>query len=66
MGFIRKQEEKFALKLLKMRYKQEGKELPEEKELRRHAEKVVSEAHSIARRRGGNVASIIRDMFSSK
>ena len=66
MGFIRKQEEKFALKLLEWRYKQEQMPLPEKDVLKEHASRIVSEAHAIARQRGGNVASIIKDMFSSR
>ena len=65
MGFIRKQEEKFALKLLEWRYKQQQLPLPEKEILRQNAAEIVSQAHAIARQRGGNVMAILKDMFSS-
>jgi len=65
MGFIRKQEEKFALKLLEWRYKQQQLPLPEKEVLRQNAAEIVSQAHAIARQRGGNVMAILKDMFSS-
>ncbi len=66
MGFIRKQEEKFALKLLEWRYKQQEQPLPDKSVLKQQAADVVSQAHSIARQRGGNVMAILKDMFSAK
>ncbi len=66
MGFIRKQEEKFALKLLQWRYEREQRPMPEKQELREHAARIVSEAHAVARQRGGNVLSILKDMVSPK
>ncbi|MFP4533811.1 MAG: hypothetical protein ACLFNS_14145 [Desulfobacterales bacterium] len=66
MGFIRKQEEKFALKLLEWRYKQQEQQLPDKSVLKQQAADVVSQAHSIARQRGGNVMAILKDMFSAK
>ena len=65
MGFIRKQEEKFALKLLEWRYKQQQQPLPDKKILKQNAAEIVSQAHAIARQRGGNVMAILKDMFSS-
>ncbi|MBS3759167.1 MAG: hypothetical protein KGY61_10940 [Desulfobacterales bacterium] len=65
MGFIRKQEENIALKLLEWRYKQQQLPLPEKHVLRQHAADIVSEAHRVARQRGGNVVSILKDMISS-
>ncbi len=65
MGFIRKQEEKFALKLLEWRYKQQQSPLPDKNILRQHAADIVSEAHKIARQRGENVIAILKDMISS-
>jgi len=66
MGFIKKQEEKFALKLLEWRYKQQEQQLPEKSVLKQQAADVVSQAHSIAKQRGGNVMAILKDMFSGK
>ena len=65
MGFIRKQEEKFALKLLEWRYKQQQQPLPDKTILKQNAAEIVSQAHAIARQRGGNVMAILKDMFSS-
>lgn len=65
MGLIRKQEEKFALKLLEWRYKQQQMPVPEKDVLRQHAADIVSQAHAIARQRGGNVIAILKDMISS-
>jgi len=65
MGFIRKQEEKFALKLLEWRYKQQEQPLPDKAVLKQHAAQIVSQAHAIAKQRGGNVMAILKDMFSS-
>ncbi len=66
MGLIRKQEEKFALKLLEWRYKQHDLPLPEKQKLQEHAARIVSEAHAIARERGGNVISILKDLMASR
>lgn len=65
MRFIRKQEEKFALKLLEWRYKQQEQPLPDKSVLKQHAAQIVSQAHAIAKQRGGNVMAILKDMFSS-
>jgi hypothetical protein len=66
MGFIRKQEEKFARKMLELRYRQEGLPLPDEAALAEHAARVVDEAHRIAKERGGNVLSIVKEIMSSR
>ena len=66
MSFIRKQEEKFALKLLEWRYKQQELPLPEKRQLRAHAARIVADAHEIAKERGGNVLAILKEMISSK
>ena len=66
MSFIRKQEKKFALKLLEWRYKQQELPLPEKRQLRAHAERIVADAHEIAKERGGNVLAILKEMISSK
>jgi len=66
MIFIQKQEERFALKLLEWRYKQQQLPVPDKERLQQHAADIVSEAHKIARQRGGNVITILKDMISSK
>lgn len=62
MGFIRHQEEKMALRLLEWQYKRMNIPLPVVSELERRADKLVDDAHQIARKRGKNVLSIIKDL----
>jgi len=64
VGFLRKQEEKFAAKLLEWRYKQQEMPLPGRQHLYKQAARIVTDAHEIAKKRGGNVWSIIKDMMS--
>ena len=60
-GFIRKQEVAFAKKLLLWKYNQFGTALPNEKALSTHAQKIVEEAHVIAKKSGSNILEIMRD-----
>ena len=60
-GFIRKQEAAFAKKLLIWKYNQSGAELPHEKALSAHAQKIVDDAHVIAKKSGSNVLEIMKD-----
>ena len=62
MGFIRQQEEKLAVRLLTWRYQKMNIAIPPVPELDRQAAKLVDEAHQIARERGRNVISIIKDL----
>jgi hypothetical protein len=62
MGFIRKQEEKLALRLLIWQYGRENTPPPPLSELQRQATLVVHQAHEIAARRGRNVISIIKEV----
>ncbi|MFQ5485699.1 MAG: hypothetical protein ACE5DO_10275, partial [Desulfobacterales bacterium] len=62
MGFIRQQEEKLALRLLEWQYKRMNFPLPVASELKRRADQLVDDAHKIARKRGKNVLSIIKDL----
>ena len=64
MGFFRNQEVNLAVKLLKWKYQNAGSPLPEESVIRQYAEKVVDDAHRIAKERGSNVLSIIKDLVS--
>ena len=63
MGFIRNQEEKVAVRLLAWRYERLGLPAPNLSELQRQAKTIVDEAHRIARERGQNVASIMKEMI---
>ena len=62
MGFIREQQVKLALRLLAWRYEKAGQPLPDPAVLQRHARELVDDAHRIARERGGNVLSILKQM----
>ena len=60
-GFIRKQEVSFASKLLIWKYNQSGIALPDEKALSAQAQKIVDDAHVIAKKSGSNILEIIKD-----
>jgi len=62
MGFIRQQEEKMAVRLLTWRYQKMNIIVPPVPELERQAAKLVDDAHKIARERGRNVISIMKDL----
>ncbi len=49
-GFIRKQEIAFARKLLVWKYEKSGTALPDEAMISMQAQKVVDDAHSIAKK----------------
>ena len=60
-GFVWKQEVAFARKLLVMKYEKSGTPQPDEAAISAHAEKVVADAHIIAKRSGSNVLEILKD-----
>jgi hypothetical protein len=62
MGFIRQQEEKLAVRLLTWRYQKMNIAVPAATELQHQAAKLVDDAHKIARERGRNVISIMKDL----
>ena len=64
MGFFRQQEEKLAMRFLSWQYEKLKQPLPAEAELEQQAAKIVAEAHDIARSRGRNVISIIKDLIA--
>ena len=64
MGFFRQQEEQLAMRFITWRHQKLGKPLPGEAELRSQASRIVSDAHRIARERGRNVVSIIKDLVN--
>ena len=61
MGFIRQQEERMAMRLLAWQYQRMKVAVPAEEELERRAAKLVDDAHRIAKERGRNVLSIIKE-----
>jgi hypothetical protein len=64
MGFFRIQEENLAMRLLAWRYERMGLPVPGMSELRRQAKTIVDDAHRIARDRGRNVMSIVKEMVN--
>jgi len=64
MGFFRKQEEKLAAGLLKWKYQSINAPIPDPELLKQHAARIVDDAHRIARERGSNVASIIKELVA--
>ena len=63
MGFFRKQEEKIAIRLLAWQYQRMNMPLPPFSHLKNQAAKLVDEAHKIAKERGGNVVSVLKDLI---
>ncbi len=64
MGFFRKQEEKLAIRLLAWQYQRWNQPLPPIAELRTQATKLVDDAHRIAKERGSNVVSILKELVA--
>jgi len=64
MGFIRQQEEKIAMRFLSWQYQKLDQPIPNDAELARQASRIVEEAHQIARQRGSNVISIMKDLIA--
>lgn len=64
-GFIRRQEENMAIRFLEWRYEKENLPLPPQSEIEKHAEKIVGEAHRVAKERGKNVLSIIKELVNN-
>lgn len=64
-GFIRQQEERFAIKLLVWQFQKNGMTVPPEADLARRASQLVDEAHRIGAERGRNVLSILKELVAS-
>ncbi len=64
-SFVRRQEERLAIRLLAWQYQRMNLPVPVIGELERQAAKIVDDAHRIARERGRNVMSIIKEMVAS-
>ncbi len=62
MGFFRKQEEKLALRLLAWQYQRTNTPLPSTSKLQAQTSQLVDDAHRIARERGRNVISVLKDL----
>jgi hypothetical protein len=64
MGFIRKKENELAFKLLKWQYARLNLPLPDDASLKNRAEKLVDDAHKIAREKGRNVFDIMKELVN--
>ncbi|MBN2418473.1 MAG: hypothetical protein JXL81_03745 [Deltaproteobacteria bacterium] len=62
MGFIRDKEEKITVQFLTWKYQKLNRAVPPESELREQASRIVEDAHRIARERGSNVLSILKEL----
>jgi len=62
MGFIRQQEEKLAVRILRWQYEKQRLTLPAESDLQRLAARIVDDAHRIGRERGGNLMDIMKEL----
>ena len=62
MGFIRNQQIKITVSLLQWKYKNDGLKIPDKKFLNNYAGKVVDEAKVIAKKRGLNILSILKEL----
>ncbi len=62
MGFIRRQEESLALRYLLWQYQKKQIPQPPYEDLERQAGQIVDDAHRIARERGSNLISIIKEL----
>lgn len=63
MGFIRQQEKRLAVRLLIWQYQRMNIVVPSMEELEQQADRFVEDAHRIARERGRNVISILKEMI---
>jgi hypothetical protein len=62
VGFIRQQEKRLAVRLLTWQYQRMNIIVPSMEELEQQADRFVEDAHRIARERGRNVISILKEM----
>jgi hypothetical protein len=64
MGFIKEQQKRLAIRFLAWQYEKKNLPMPPKVKLERHAAEIVEDAHRIARERGRNVISIIKEMIA--
>jgi len=63
VSFFRQQEKRLALRLLIWQYQRMNIPVPSMEELEQQAARLVEDAHRIARERGRNVISILKEMI---
>ena len=64
MGFIKEQQKQLAIRFLTWQYEKRNLPVPSRIELEKHAAGIVEDAHRIARERGRNVITIIKEMIA--
>ena len=62
MGFIRRQEESLAMRYLLWQYQKKQIPTPPYEDLEKQADQIVDDSHRIARERGSNLISIIKEL----
>ncbi len=63
-GFIRRQEENLTIRFLEWKYQKMNLIVPPVSELQRLASNIVDDGHRIARERGQNVISSIKELIA--
>jgi hypothetical protein len=63
VSFIRQQEKRLAVRLLTWQYQRMNVPVPAMEDLEQQAAGLVDDAHRIARERGRNVISILKEMI---
>ncbi len=63
MGLLKRQEVRLTIRYLIWKYQKSSIPIPDTQELERRAEMIVDEAHRIARIRGRNVISIVKELI---
>ena len=64
MGFIRRQEEKVAARIIQWHQQQQNETPLSSEELVKKASVLVDEAHRVARHRGKNLLTIMKEMVA--
>ena len=62
--FIRQQEEKLAIRLLAWHYERINLPVPPPSDLQQQAAKLIEDAHRIAKERGSNVMTILKELIT--
>jgi tRNA/tmRNA/rRNA uracil-C5-methylase (TrmA/RlmC/RlmD family) len=65
VGFIRDQEERLTMRFLVWKYQKMNIEVPPIFELQEQTSKIVCDAHRIARERGNNFLSIVKELIEN-
>lgn len=64
-GFIRQQEERLAVRFLVWQYERMKLPVPPMSSLEKQAAQIVEDAHTIARKRGRNVVTIMKELVEN-